>query len=195
MNVLTPRRKPPKRPRAGEQPCDCGCGVPEYFNKMRVLDIEIARDETLRQTQIMRRYFVRSSCYEDFIRELQAKKLLEGLLRSYFPQPWWRRALKMRRVVKMQFVINVRLKGLDATRRLSLRSGIMFAAPRWLGKMLDQYWQWSNRNNLVWRWSPAQFKTPKPTSTNIIDITDRPSPGCLPSPSPDSTTPTLLVLP
>jgi hypothetical protein len=144
---------------AGQFACECGCGRLEYFYKLKTFEIPIATDETLRRTAVARRFLVRKECLEDFIQELQALKLLTDITRRYSGRPFWFRIRKARQIVRLQFIINVRLKGVEETRRISLRSATMFALPlpptskmafrvsRWLYR----YWQWKDTHTLVWR--------------------------------------------
>lgn len=138
---------------AGKMECDCGCGVSEHFNKLQTVEIEKALDESLRQTSVAKRFLVRRVCYQDFIEELQAKVALEALVRSYAPLPWYRRITQMRRVVRLQFLIHIRLKGIERTKRISTRAGVMFAAPQIVAAWFDRYWRWADKHQLVFRWA------------------------------------------
>jgi hypothetical protein len=158
---------------AGLYTCECGCGVAVPFHKLRILEIKAAKDETLRETFVARRFYVRRECYVPFINELQAARLLEGLVISYIHHktPWYRKLWHVRRVVKLQFVIHSRNKGIKATRRQSIRSGILFVVPNGLGKYLDRYWRWQNNRRYrklhrAESGSPAQI--PKPAAPGSI---------------------------
>lgn len=145
---------------AGQFACECGCGRSEWFNKLQTFEIPIAVDESLNQVGVGRRFLVRKECLEDFVQELKALRLLTDMTRRYSGASWWLRMTRVRNVAKLQFIINIRLKGFEETRKISMRSSIMFALPlpptskvafvvsRWLYR----YWQWADTHQLEYRW-------------------------------------------
>lgn len=140
---------------AGKLPCDCGCGVEEHFNRLKTIELEFAIDETLTRTGIQRRFLVRRQCYEPFIQELQAMRLLNDYVTRFCRAQkthWWTRAWRMKKVVRLQFVIHVRNRGVEYAKKSSLRSGLLFAVSPRYANLLWRYWRWADRHQLVWRW-------------------------------------------
>jgi hypothetical protein len=152
---------------AGQFLCECGaaaggkgCGHEEYFNKLKTFEIPVAVDESLNQVGVGRRFLVRKECLEDFVQELKALRLLTDMTRRYMGASWFLRMTRVRNVAKLQFIINIRLKGIEETKKISWRSATMFALPfpptskpaflvsRWLYR----YWQWADTHQLEWRW-------------------------------------------
>jgi hypothetical protein len=134
--------------------CDCGCGREEYYGRLKTVEIEYALDESLRQIRCGHRYYVTAQCEVPFVQELQAKRLMEGLVERMRKAkwPWWKRLLNVRRIVRIQFVINIRNRGIEMTKRISLRSGILFVASPRVADILWRYWRWNDRHELKWRW-------------------------------------------
>jgi hypothetical protein len=148
---------------AGKMVCDCGCGVEEHFARLKTIELEYAIDETLTRTGVARRFMVRRQCYKPFIQELQAMKLLADYVQRFTrlqKTHWWTRAWRMRRIVKLQFVIHVRNRGLEHAKRASLRSGIMFVASPRYANLLWRYWQWADRHQLHWRYGRKESFNP-----------------------------------
>lgn len=135
--------------------CGCGCGREEFFGRLKVLEIEYALDETLRETRVGQRFYVLPGCYEPFIQELQAKKLLEGYVERMRVAKWrwYQRLWRVRKIIRIQYVIHIRNKGIEFTKKASMRSGILFVCSPKVSNILWRYWQWADRNNLVWRFS------------------------------------------
>ena len=145
---------------AGKQFCDCGCGVEEHYARLKLFEIPIAIDESLRRTAVGRRFLVRQQCLEPFIEELQAMKLLNDMTRRYQGATWWLRVWRARQVLRLQFLINIRLKGIEETKKISTRSAVMFALPFpptsklafIVSRRLYRYWQWADTHPTTWRW-------------------------------------------
>jgi hypothetical protein len=128
--------------------CDCGCGEYEHLARLQMIEIEFALDESLRQTGVARRFLVRRQCYEPFVEELQARKLLQDYVYRFTRAQktrWWTRLWRMRKIVRLQYVINVRNKGFDYARRTSIRSGILFVCSPRISNLLWKYWSWADR--------------------------------------------------
>lgn len=138
--------------------CGCGCGHSDYVNKLRTIEIEGAGDESLRQTFIMKRFMVTPTCYEPFIEELTAMKLLNDHIRRYKRASWLVRLIKMRQVIRLQWLIHERNKGEEVARRMSIRSGLMFISSHRVAGWLHNYWNWTERRN----------QKPKPCSLTLI---------------------------
>lgn len=148
---------------AGKLVCDCGCGVEEYLNRLKTIELEFALDETLTRTGIQRRFLVRRECYTPFIQELQAMKLLGDYVTRFCKNQkshWWTRAWRMRKVVRLQFVIHVRNRGVDYAKKSSLRSGLLFAVSPRYANLLWRYWHWADRHQLVWRYGRKESSNP-----------------------------------
>lgn len=128
---------------AGKLVCDCGCGVPEFLNKLKTVEIEQALDESLRSTIVSRRFLVRSECEKDFIHELQAKRVLEDIVRRYKSRhsSVFLRVLRVRNVMRLQHVVNIRNMGAERTVKKVRRTGILFLSPHWLAGWLDLHWR------------------------------------------------------
>jgi hypothetical protein len=136
--------------------CDCGCGVEEHFARLKTIELEFAIDESLRQTGVARRFLVRRQCYKPFLEELTAMKLLQDYVHRFCRSQkthWWTRAWRMRKVVRLQFVILVRNHGIEVAKKSSLRSGLLFVASPRYADLLWRYWTWADRHTLVWRWN------------------------------------------
>lgn len=168
--------------RAGKMLCDCGCGQEDYFARLKTVEIEYALDETLTKTRIGHRYLVRPGCYEPFIQELQAKRLLDGYLQRMINAKWrwYSRLWRVRRIVRIQFIINIRNKGLEFTKKVSMRSGILFVCSPRVSNILWLYWKWADRNNLKWRWKwfPRLSRMLALTWISITVTIKRQSPAC-----------------
>jgi hypothetical protein len=139
---------------AGKMMCDCGCGVEEHFARLQTIEIQGAIDESLRQTFVAKRFLVRKACYEPFIEELKAMKLLQDYVYRFTRAQkthWWTRAWRMRRIVRMQFVVHVRNRGLDFAKKASIRSGLLFVCSPRISGLLWRYWSWADKHELVWR--------------------------------------------
>ena len=151
--------------------CECGCGERDYFNRMKIVEIEAARDESRRVIWPAKRWYVKREHYQPFLLELQAQATLEQLVRYYIRQkmPWWIKIWKFRTIMRLQFVIHSRLKGIEICKRQSIRSAILFVVPNWMGKPLTRYWIWSNANNLVWRWRGTQTNARSKVSADVSE--------------------------
>lgn len=162
---------------AGQYKCECGCGRTEFFHKLKTLELEVAVDESLRHTRIGQRFFVRPECYDAFIHELQAKRVLDGIVRRYKQSRsgFFTRLPRMRNVIRLQYAINIRTKGIERTKRLSARSGLMFLAPHRAAGWLDNYWRAKDRR----RQRKETMKTSEATKlveeppTTIAEAVDR----------------------
>lgn len=129
--------------------CDCGCRREEHISKLREIVVDEAIDESLRQVRATKRFLVTADCERPFIEELQAMRLLNGIVRRYMAAPWYTRIGKMRRVLRLQHVIYVRNKGIEVAKRKAIRSAIMFAAPQKVAGWLDLYWRWRDGRRVV----------------------------------------------
>jgi hypothetical protein len=175
-----------------KMPCDCGCGREDYFARLKVLEVEYALDESLTRTRIGQRYYVRPGCYEPFIQELQAKRLLDGYLERMRNArwKWYQRLWRVRRILRIQYVIHIRNKGIDMTKRISVRSAILFVCSPRIAGIFWNYWRWADRNELKWRWNPygrdlywksclRPFRMLASLSRNITGTINRPLAVCL----------------
>jgi len=140
--------------------CDCGCGVKEHLSRLQEIRLEVGRDPKARQTFVARRFLVRKACYEPFINELKAQKLLNDLLQRFVRSKarWYWRAMQFRQVARLQFLINMRNSTLCETRKRSLRAGVMFVLGPKLSVPLWKYWIWADRNELHWRFSRRKIE-------------------------------------
>lgn len=167
--------------------CHCGCGREEFFGRLKVIEIEYALDESLRNTRVGQRYYVLPGCYEPFIQELQAKKLLDGYLERMRNAKWrwYQRLWRARRILRIQYVIHIRNKGIAETKRISTRSTILFVCSPRVSNILWKYWQWADRNNLVSRSRSYQhpFRTLARMWTSITGTIARQCRVCSLSPS------------
>jgi hypothetical protein len=134
--------------------CGCGCGVAEHFSRLKEVRLEVGLDPKARRTVIAQRYHVRKVCYAPFIEELQAQRLLNEFVQRFVRQKsrWYWRLFQFRKVARLQFLINIRLRGLEQTKKISLRSATLFVVGARLSSPLWKYWHWADRNELVWRW-------------------------------------------
>jgi hypothetical protein len=114
------------------------------MNQMKEVVLEHAIDESLRRTSVGRRFLVLPQCEKAFIEELQASKVLQDIVYRYkrSKSGFFRRLMRVRNVIRLQYVINVRTKGIERTKKLSLRSGILFVASHRVAGWLDLYWRW-----------------------------------------------------
>lgn len=112
--------------------CECGCKTPSYFNQLEEVTVEAATDETLRDTKVVKRFFVRHECAEPFRDELALMQLLHLLVTQATRDPWWRRIARARKVAQFQFAIHERTRGVEYASRKSKQSAILFAAPKWM---------------------------------------------------------------
>jgi hypothetical protein len=157
---------------AGKMLCDCGCGVEDHFARLQTIEITGAIDESLRQTFVAKRFLVRKQCYEPFIEELKAMKLLQDYVYRFTRAQkthWWTRAWRMRRIVRMQFVVHVRNRGIDFAKKASMRSGLLFVCSPRISGLLWRYWSWADKHELRWRFNVANTKLrclPSPFSAN-----------------------------
>ena len=131
--------------KTGNTACDCGCGQSSWLNSMRTIEVEVALDESLRRTAVGKRFLVLPGCYDAFIDELRAMKLLNDITRRYMNSPWWVRLPKFTRILKLQHLVNDRNKGFESTRRRAIRSAIMFSSPQRVAGWFDSYWRWRDR--------------------------------------------------
>lgn len=131
--------------RPGQLECDCGCGEYDYMNRLQKIEIGVAIDESLRRTAVAKRFFVRTQCYDAFLEELHAMKLLNDAVRRYTQARFFVRLVKMRQIIRLQWLVNERLKGEKRARRLSIRSGLMFASGPRVAGWLDNFWRWKDR--------------------------------------------------
>ena len=144
---------------AGKIKCDCGCGEEEHFARLKLIEITHALDESLTRTFPGRRFFVRRQCYAPFIEELKAMKLLQDYVYRYTRAQkthWWTRAWRMRRIVRIQYVIHIRNKGFTFAHKASIRSGLLFVCSPRYANLLWKYWTWADKHQLVWRWKHAE---------------------------------------
>lgn len=129
-------------------PCECGCGKEAYWNQLTEVVVEEAIDETLRQTQTKKRFFVLRQCKVAFEEELacmthlqiivrfwggvalQRKTALQrlNLIRTFIL--WWKRIGAAVKVMKLQHAIYERTRGFEYARTRATQSAILFAAPR-----------------------------------------------------------------
>jgi hypothetical protein len=125
--------------------CECGCGKEVYFNKLTLLEVEEAKDETRREVK-QRRFFVTAECKEPFEQELVLEQLVQALVKAWVRAPasrgflerlffpwtfyvWIRRLFVAKKVMQMQHAIWERRKGFDYARKRAVRSAVLFGAP------------------------------------------------------------------
>ena len=111
--------------------CQCGCGEKAYHNQMTLVTVEVAEDESLRQTK-RKSFLVIRSHKEGFEEELGMMTQLAQLVRAYANQPFWSRIWRVRTVIRLQHAIHERVRGFSEARQRALASGILFAVPKWL---------------------------------------------------------------
>jgi hypothetical protein len=176
---------------AGKMLCDCGCGVEEHFARLKEIRLEVALDPSRRRTTVARRFLVRQVCYEPYIAELQAQRLLQELVQRYVKAkaPWYWRLPQFRKITRLQFAILIRNSGLEETKKRSIRSACLFVVSPRIAGLLWRYWAWADKNTLSWRWKlfPVRSKTPKPTSNSSTVIINPPQAAFSPSQSQKAT--------
>lgn len=158
----------------GKQTCDCGCGGEDYFNRLVEIQIEGAIDESLRRTFVAKRFLVLPQCYDPFMQELQAMKLLNDAVRRYTRASFYVRLVKMRQVVRLQWLINERNKGDKRARRLSIRSGLLFAAGPRVAGWLELFYRWKDQRRSLpmptnLSASPTPSSEPKCNGSTVAD--------------------------
>lgn len=133
--------------------CECGCGGEGFFNQMVEVKKERAVDETLLKRVTERTFLVLSRCREPFEEELALMELLQQLVVAMAPRGrrwsllrYWfvpsapyvdlhdycLRFGRAVQVMRLQHGIYERTRGYEYARRRALRSGILFASPRFL---------------------------------------------------------------
>jgi len=135
--------------------CGCGCGKSDYVNRLRTIELEGAMDESLRKTFIVKRFMVTPQCYAPMLEELTAMRLLNEHLLRYKNASWFMRLIKMRQVVRLQWLIHERNKGEKATRRISIRGAMMFAGGPRVAGWLDLFFRWKDQRKLPKPCSPT----------------------------------------
>jgi hypothetical protein len=138
-----------------KQVCDCGCKREVYHNQLVEVTVDRSIDETLRQAQTTKRFWVTRACKVPFEEELRLMMLLQILVEAYpppaqtrwwlinawlnplYPWPrvlavWWKRVGAARKVVRFQHAIHERNRGFEYAHTRAMQSGVLFACPRFM---------------------------------------------------------------
>lgn len=130
--------------------CQCGCGREVYPNQLTEVKVEIAKDQTLRETT-NKRWIVTRGCAQAFESELELLEVLKAIVLRWRPRQktfwqranflrtldlWWMRIGAARNVMRLNHEIYVRTKGFEWARRNAIQSALLFGAPRFLQEFL-----------------------------------------------------------
>lgn len=132
--------------------CECGCKQMVYSNHLTEVTIEEHKDDTMRETVVVKRFRVTKECERPFTQELELQQFLKILAIRWRPKPKtllqrinlvrtaWRYARRVKdahKVMRLTHGIHERSRmlamgkeaGFKWTKDHSIRTAVLFGAP------------------------------------------------------------------
>ena len=120
--------------------CECGCGNEGPSAAMR--NVRLAKTAG-GVTRAIKTWRVLRTCEDHFRKEMALTQETVRFLQANQKTGIIGRALRMRQLVRLQHAIHQRRYGFDYSKKTAIRSGIVFVAPTWIGKILVSLWRTS----------------------------------------------------
>lgn len=130
-------------PGPGTALCECGCRKIEARSRMKFVEARnhVRTEDHGEHIGIRQRWFIRKSCEEFFLRELQMTTSLDQLCKKLEEAPWWCRIPSFFTLYEGWHYRMARIHGEAKARRAARQFALLVIAPEWLAARLTARWK------------------------------------------------------